>query len=331
MAVMDRTEATPANPRLPRQILFLLLPNVHLLDLAGAAQAFYEADALGSSYRLRHVGVRPEVASAQGLGIAGLESLPEVEADDVVIVPGTDSGRLDGLAPAVPVDWLRSAHDAGATVCSVCTGAFALGIAGLLDGRVCTTHWKIVTRLAREFPRARVLEDRLFVKDGAVYTSAGVASGIDLALSMIEDQDGPLVAGRVARELVVYLRRNGSRDQRSVFLEHRTHLHPGVHRVQDRLVAHPGENPSLEELAEVAGMSPRNLTRRFRELTGITLKEFSHRLKVEVARNLLSDPSLTVEAVAARCGFEDARQLRRLWRRHFDSSPTTWREQELSA
>lgn len=331
MAAMDRFECSSTSPKPGRRVVFVLLPNAHLLDLAGAAQAFYEADLLGGRYEVLFAGPEPAVTTAQGLRLADLAPLPEVGPGDVVAVPGTESGRLDGLGPAVPVGFLRAAEASGACVSSICTGAFALGHAGLLDGRQCTTHWKVVARLARDFPRARVLEDRLFVKDGPVYTSAGVASGIDLALSMIEDRDGPLVAARVARELVVYLRRNGARDQRSVFLEYRTHMHPGVHRVQDRLVSRPGETPALEELAEVAGMSPRNLTRRFRELTGVTLKEFSHRLKLEVARNLLCDPSLTVEAVAARCGFTDARQLRRLWRRHHHESPTAWRERELSA
>lgn len=314
----------------PRRVLFLVLPHVHVLDLAGAVQVFFEASGLGGSYGLRYVGAGDSVVTAQGLRLAALEPLPEVDPGDVVFVPGTDSRRLGDLADHVPVRWLRSARDAGATVCSVCTGAFALGIAGLLDGRECTTHWKVAERLAREVPAARVLGNRLFVKDGRVYTSAGVASGIDLALSMIEDAHGPLVAARVARELVVYVRRDGSRDQRSVFLAYRTHLHQGVHRVQDWLVAHPGENPGLAELAAIAEMSPRNLTRRFREHTGVTLKEFSHHLKVEVARNLLHDPKLTVEAVAARCGFADGRQLRRLWHRHFETSPGEWRQRELA-
>ena len=148
---------------------------------------------------------------------------------------------------------------------------------------------------------------------------------------MIEHDHGPIVAARVARELVVYLRRNGSRDQHSVFLDYRTHLNPGVHRVQDWLVAHPDRKPSLAELATIARMSDRNLTRRFRELTGISLKEFSHRLKVGVAEALLNEPSLTIDAVAVRCGFEDGRQLRRLWKRHHGTSPAAWREKQRSA
>lgn len=328
MAVTDLDPPIGQQPTSPIRVFFLLLPGVHLLDLSGAVQVFYEADQLGGSYEVRYVGASRRIRSAQGLELAAVEPLPEVRRSDIVVVPGTDSRTLDMLPAAVPVVWLRQAQAAGATVCSICTGAFALGFAGMLDGRECTTHWKVVERLARDAPRARVLADRLFVQDGPIFTSAGVASGIDLALSMIEQRDGPLVAARVARELVVYLRRDGSRGQASIYLEYRTHLHPGIHRAQDWLVDHPTANPSLDELAAVAGMSPRHLTRRFRELTGISAKEFSHRLKVEVARNLLGNPRLTVETVAARCGFDDPRQLRRLWRRHFGTSPASWRERQ---
>ena len=157
-------------------------------------------------------------------------------------------------------------------------------------------------------------------------TSAGEASGIDLALALLERDHGPLLVARVAREMVVYLRRAGEREQASVFLDHRTHLHPGVHRVQDYLVTTPERNPSIDELGRVAGMSPRNLTRVFRRETGITVKTFSHKVKLQVARDLFASPELTVEAVASRCGFKDARQLRRLWRETFGTNPTSWRE-----
>lgn len=312
-----------------RRVWFLVLPHVHLLDLGGPTQAFYEADRLGGRYEVRFVGVEGRVRSAQGLELAGLEALPKLGEGDLVVVPGTDSERLEETVRAAPQAWLSAAREVGATVASICTGAFVLGNSGLLDGRDCTTHWRVVDRLAREAPAARVLEDRLFVHDGSVHTSAGVASGIDLALSLVEQHHGPLVAARTARELVVYLRRQGDGGQHSVFLDHRTHLHPGVHRVQDWLVSHPGANPTLDELAKVACMSPRHLTRKFRQLTGVGLKEFSHALKVEVACNLLRNPNLTVEAVAGRCGFDDARQLRRLWRRHFQTSPAVWRESQL--
>jgi transcriptional regulator GlxA family with amidase domain len=308
----------------PRKLLFLVLPGVHVQDLAGPAQVFHEANPFGGRYDLRYCGLESEAVSAQGLAIARLESLAETHPDDLVVVPGIDSSTLGAISPRA-CDWLRRGHEVGTRIASVCSGAFALARAGLLDGRTCTTYWKIADRLAHEFPAARVVRNRLYVDDGAVVTSAVVTAGIDLALYLVERDHGPLVVARVAREMVVYIRRSGESPQKSVYLDYRTHLHPGIHRVQDRLVACVGENPSMRELAEVAGMSPRNLTRAFRQATGVTLSEFRTRLRMEVAESLLRSPDNTVEAVAADCGFKDPRQLRRIWIRTHGVSPSAWR------
>lgn len=251
--------------------------------------------------------------------LSRLEPLPDVDGEDLVIVPGMPYRST--LKPERAVTrWLRDAAHANAHVASVCTGSFLLGEAGLLDGRRCTTHWSRTEELQRRFTKAKVLTDRLFVSDG-VTTSAGIASGIDMALALIEQTEGPLVAAEVAREMVVYLRRDGAQEQRSVYLDYRTHLHPGVHRVQDWIIHHPSRRATLEELADVAGMSPRNLTRTFRQSTGISIKDFSTRVRLELAGTLLHDPGLTVEAVAQRCGFATARQLRRLWKEFFGGAP----------
>ena len=308
---------------------FLVLPHVHLLDLSGPVQAFYEANTLGGSYAVGFCSPTPRVTSAQGLTLADLAPPGAVEAGDRVIVAGIDSATLDRL-DQVPRDWLRAAESRGAQVASICSGAFALGEAGLLDGRQCTTHWKIAERLQQRYPSCRVVQNRLFVEDGGVMTSAGVASGIDLALALIEHDHGPLVAARVARELVIWVRRDGGRAQQSVYLDYRTHLHPGVHRVQDWLIAHPERKPKLDDLAEIAALSPRHLTRVFRQATGVTLKSFANRLKLEMASNLLHNPELTLEGIASQCGFEDPRQLRRLWKQAFGSSPSEWRQQQES-
>ena len=301
-----------------------MLPQVQILDLAGPLQAFHEANACGADYRVRCAGPSPQVPSDQGLWLSNLEPLPDPGADDLVLVPGvtlSTMGADAGLATA----WLRRAYAAGAQMASVCTGAFLLADAGLLDGRQCTTHWSRVDDLQRRAPGAEVLRNRLFVSDGRVTTSAGIASGIDMALWLVEARHGPMVAAATAREMVVYLRRDGAHGQRSVYLEYRTHLHPGVHRVQDWLVAHPAERATLAELGRLAAMSPRNLTRAFRQATGISVLEFRTRLRLELARSLLHDPGLTIAAVARDCGFESARQLRRLWRAAFGGSPSDGR------
>jgi transcriptional regulator GlxA family with amidase domain len=310
-------------PQLTRQVWVLLLPEVHLQDMAGPVQTFDEASRLGGGYRLSYCSAHRQVRSAQGLVLSELEPLPPVEAGAIVLVPGTSSSTLDRLD--VPIEWLRYAHAAGAGIASVCSGAFALARAGLLDGRRCTTHWKLVERLQRQYPKALVLDNRLFVEDQGVVSSAGVASGIDMALALVELDHGPLVVARVAREMVVYLRRSGEQEQRSVYLDHRTHLHPGVHRVQDFIVQHPERRPSLAQLARVAAMSPRNLTRVFVRATGITPKQFQSKVKLQVARDLIDDPQRSVEAISSSCGFDDARQLRRLWKQNFGMSISDFR------
>jgi transcriptional regulator GlxA family with amidase domain len=305
-----------------QRVIFVLLPDVEILDLAGPVQVFHEANRCGGDYRVLACATRPRLRTDQGLWLSDLEPLPDPEADDLVLVPGFRMASLDPVEPEV-LAWLRNAHDRGARLASICTGAFVLGRAGLLEGRQCTTHWSRVEDLQQRFPSARVLTNRLFVDDGPLTTSAGIASGIDMALSLVERRHGPLVAAAAAREMVVYLRRDGGHRQDSVYLDYRTHLHPGVHRVQDWLITHPGEPATLEALARIANMSPRNLTRAFRQATGISVQEFRTRLRLELARDLLHDPGLTVEAVATRCGFESPRQLRRLWKEAFGTPPSS--------
>jgi transcriptional regulator GlxA family with amidase domain len=307
-----------------RNVAVLVLPHVHLLDLSGPVQALFEANGFGADYRLSYCGSAVEATSAQGLVLGRLEPLPDPRSLDLVLVPGMDSRTLKDLG-AVPVAWLREAQALGIRVASICTGAFALGHAGLLDGRSCTTHWKVAAQLQKWHPASKVLNDRLFVRDGNVITSAGVASGIDMALSLILEDHGPLVVARVARELVVYLRRNGEQTQTSVFLEYRTHLDHGVHKVQDWLVSHPNERVTLDGLARIAAMSPRSLTRAFRRATGITVKSYTQKVKLEVAANMLRNPEESVEAVASHCGFMDARQLRRIWKEEYGVSPSQWK------
>ena len=302
----------------------LVLPHVHVLDLSGPVQALYEANEFGANYRLSYCAARREVESAQGLVLGRLVALPPPAEVDIVLVPGIASSRIDGLGDT-PSAWLRACHAKGALIASICSGAFVLARAGLLAGRSCTTHWKCVPQLRQAEPRARVLDDRLFVRDGQIMTSAGEASGIDMTLSLILGDHGPRLVASVAREMVVYLRRDGEQRQASIFLEHRTHLSPGIHRVQDWIAAHPHERATLAEFGRIAAMSPRNLTRAFRAATGITVKTYTQRVKLEIAAHLLQDPECRVEEVASRCGFMDARQLRRLWKQAHGTSPGRWK------
>jgi transcriptional regulator GlxA family with amidase domain len=315
----------PARQLAPQQVVFLLLPNVNLLDLAGPAQVFSTAASMGAPYDVVFCANQPGLASAHGLSLAQLPALPEVGDGAIVLVPGiglhTDAMRETWVDPTV-VRWLVEAYQAGAQLASVCTGAFVLGEAGLLDGRRCTTHWEAVPLLRSRYPRAKLEEGTLFVQDGRITTSAGIASGIDMALALVEREHGPLLTAQVARYLVVYLRRNGTHAQHSIYLDYRTHLHPGVHRAQDFLAASLSTPVSLTQLAAAAEMTVRSLSRAFKEATGLTPLQYHHRLRLELGATLLDNPDLSIEGIAQICGFEDARHFRRLWQRTFGSPPS---------
>jgi transcriptional regulator GlxA family with amidase domain len=196
-------------------------------------------------------------------------------------------------------------------VASVCAGADALGRAGLLDGRRCTTHHDVQDELARRYPKATVVRDVLYVADGRIVTSAGIASGIDLGLYLITTRHGPGAAARIAREMVVYARRNGDEPQVSAMLRYRSHLSDTVHRVQDLIDARFTERLPLACLAAASGVSQRTLTRLFGQATGMTPLRYQQLLRTERAEHLIGHGA-TVQAAARAAGFEDARMLRRL-------------------
>jgi transcriptional regulator GlxA family with amidase domain len=207
---------------------------------------------------------------------------------------------------------LHAHHTAGGAVASVCAGAEALGRAGLLDGRRCTTHHHLQDELAARHPRAIVVRDVLFTADDRVVTSAGIASGIDLALHLLAVRHGPALAAQVARDMVVYARRNGHEPQASAMLRHRSHLDDAVHRAQDLIDARFAEPLPLAYVAASVGVSERTLTRMFHRATGgLTPLRYQQTLRVERAEHLIGHGT-TVEAAAREVGFQDVRMLRRL-------------------
>jgi len=224
------------------RVVFLLAPGLHLLDLAGPAQVFSELAELGHACAVHYVADQREIKTAQGLAVRADTDWPELDADDLVFVPGWRSSGpgAGGRLSAESLRRLREHHAGGGTVASVCSGADALGRAGLLDGRRCTTHHDVQDELALRYPRATVIRDVLYVVDRRVVTSAGIASGIDLALHLVSVAHGPAAAARVAREMVVYARRNGDERQTSAMLRHRGHVNDAVHRAQDLIDARFG-------------------------------------------------------------------------------------------
>jgi transcriptional regulator GlxA family with amidase domain len=295
------------------RVVFLLVPQLHLLDLAGPAQVFSTAADYGLGYELSYVSEREDVPTAQGLPLRARTQWPRLAADDLIVVPGWRSPTLrdHGALTEGTLTRLREHHAAGGTVASVCAGADALGRAGLLDGRRCTTHHDVQDELARRYPRAAVVRDVLYVVDRRIVTSAGIASGIDLALHLVAARHGPSDAARVARQMVVYARRNGDERQASATLRHRAHVSDAVHRAQDLIDARFADRLALADLAASTGLSERTLTRRFTASTGLTPLRYQQELRVERAEHLIAHGA-THESAARAVGFQDARMLRRL-------------------
>jgi transcriptional regulator GlxA family with amidase domain len=314
-----------------KQVIFLLFPGIEILDFSGPLQTFVEAKNLGCGLTVQFCSWQREIRTSQNVFINRLRHFSQIvpQEGDLIIIPGlehcqyTDNGLAD--VPEEVFDWLRKAYGKRVQLCSVCTGAFVLAHAGLLAGKRCTTHWRRARELQQTYPDLHVETNRLFVYDRGIYTSAGIASGIDLSLALVEKNWGPQVTLKVSRELVVYMRRDGSHHQESIYLNYRDHINPVIHAIQDWLISHRGEAYTLESLAGQFGLSQRNLTRLFKQATGITIKQYATLVTLEHARNLLENPDNSVESTAIQCGFHDAKHLRRLWKKHFGITPSATR------
>ncbi|MCW2528865.1 MAG: AraC family transcriptional regulator [Pseudonocardiales bacterium] len=295
------------------RVVFVVVPGVHLLDLAGPAQVFSVAADFGLGYALHYVADSETVVTAQGLTIQAALDWPDLDIDDLIVVPGWRSPRLQGTGPldSAMVERIRDHHARGGTVASVCAGADVLGRAGLLDGRHCTTHHDLQDELSRRYPAAHVVPDVLYTVEDGVVTSAGIASGIDLALHLVATSHGAAAAAQVARQMVIFVRRNGDEPQASAMLRHRAHLDDPVHRAQDVIDRHFTTTLRLSQLAVAANVSERTLTRMFTHAIGMTPLRYQQTLRLERAEHLLGHGD-TLESAARAVGFEDARMLRRL-------------------
>jgi transcriptional regulator GlxA family with amidase domain len=237
------------------------------------------------------------------------------------LIDGSSAAPAEAAQEAKIVDWLRAAIRPGHRLITICSGALLAARAGLLDGYTCTTHYLSCAELSRLAPQAKVLENRLYVEDGERLTSAGITAGIDLMLHLVAQMIDHACALAVARYLVVYLRRSGSDPQLSPWLEGRNHIHPSVHRVQDAIAGDPVRAWPAQRLAQIAGTSPRHLSRLFHEHVGMHLADYRNRLRAALARELIGQTRLDIERVAERAGFSSTRQLRRVWQKLYASSP----------
>jgi transcriptional regulator GlxA family with amidase domain len=318
-------------------VFVVIPPRLLLLDIAGPMEVLRQANRVQSlvHFAVRYVGPARSLQTSIGITLAGIEPLPEelppcswvVLAGDVEQVllrgGGLGAGKTteDEAAERAIVRWLQAAVRPGHKLISICSGALIAARAGLLDGHSCTTHYLSCDELRTIAPRARILENRLYVEDGERYSSAGITAGIDLMLYLIHQAVGQSCAVAVARYLVVYLRRSGSDPQLSPWLEGRNHIHPAVHRVQDAIAADITKPWNLRALARLAGASGRHLSRLFHEHVGMGIPEYRNRLRVAFARELLRETRLDMERIAEQCGFSSTRQLRRAWERIHRTPP----------
>jgi transcriptional regulator GlxA family with amidase domain len=330
-------EAISLVPPVRREVpvIVVLPPRISLLDLGGPVEILRRANFEQSAifFDVRYVGATRSVSSSIGIDVCRVEPLPATLAKDAVVLVvgavdvGSEWGRptdyeADAQDEAAIVHWLQKTIRPTHTLVSVCSGALLFGRAGLLDDRRCTTHHIDCPRLSRLAPKAKVLEDRLFVHDDNIYTSAGATAGIDLMLYFVSQLVGPARTAAIARHLVVYLRRTGSDPQFSPWLEGRNHIHPAVHRVQDAIAQDPARRWTRTQLARVAGTSGRHLSRLFQQQVGMAIVDYCNRLRVAVARELLLQSQLDMENIAERSGFSSTRQFRRAWQRVYVGSPS---------
>ena len=314
-----------------KQIIFLLFPGLEILDFAGPLQTFVEARNHGCGLVVKQCSWESEIRASQDIHISRIRHFSKIKPEqiDIIFIPGLESRKYTEeeleKVPDQVFDWLKSAYQCGVQLCSICTGSFVLAHTGLLNGRKCTTHWSRTHDLQRMYPECQVKRDCLFIYDKGIYTSAGATSGIDLSLAIVEENWGPQITAKIARELVVYVRRDSTHQQTSIYLDYRDHLNPGIHNIQDWLLSNPGKKYTIESLADLFGLSQRNLTRLFKKSTGITINQYSTLVTLEHAKNLMKNPENTIDSTAIKCGFHDAKQLRRLWKKHFGTTPSHYR------
>lgn len=308
-------------------VAFLLVPDFQLLDLSGPAAVFQTAgrfaqNAAGPAYAVHVVSEQGgEVRSSCGIGVQTVRwsGTPA----DTLVVPGGEGARASVLTPAMRARLLAQ-RQAGRRLASVCTGALVLAGAGLLDGRRATTHWRHAAMLARDYPGVRVEPDRIHIRDGDTWTSAGITAGIDLALAMVEADLGVDLAATTAREMVVYHRRSGGQSQFSALQD----LAPDSERMRtvlEHIRANLGAALTVERLAEVACVSPRQFLRSFKADTGETPAKAVERIRAEAARACIEAGDDSIDSVARRVGFMDSERMRRAFLRVYGQPPQALR------
>jgi transcriptional regulator GlxA family with amidase domain len=312
----------------PRRVVILAFPGVQPLDVVGPAEVFSGADQLArGTYVIEVVAAQrePILTHSGGYRIVPAKATTDCRGSiDTLIVAG-GFGVQGALEDQSLIRWVRAVARRSRRVCSVCTGAFLLAEAGLLDGRRATTHWASCAELARRHPKVEVDPKPIFVRDGDVWTSAGVTAGIDLALALVEEDLGPGLSREIARWLVVFLQRPGGQAQFSSHLESSPASRPPLRELQAWIADNLDSDLRVEALAMRAAMSPRNFARAFRREIGLTPAAYVEALRVEAARHRLERGSDPVEVICLRTGFGTPETMRRAFARRVGVPPAQYR------
>jgi transcriptional regulator GlxA family with amidase domain len=313
-----------------RKIIFLIPPKVQLLDLTGPIHVFYEAIENNAPFELYYTSIYREnkkITSCAGLQFANLIPYDQIvlSSSDYIFVPGINFELLsdiDFLSDCTPFfKWLKEQCSKNVHICSICTGAFLLAHAGVLESKNCTTHWNRMEHFAERFPDIKLSRNKLFVVDKNIYSSAGVTAGIDMALHIIELELGVKSAIEVAKIMVIYFRRGEEDSQISAYLNYRNHMDNRVHEVQNYIMNNLESSSPNIDVADSVYMSVRNLTRLFKKTTGITLSAYRENLRIERASQLLAEKN-TLETVTKACGLKSIHHLRTLIKKHKGKLPS---------
>jgi transcriptional regulator GlxA family with amidase domain len=311
-------------------VVIVVFDDVTMLDVAGAGEVFAEANRFGADYELRFASVDGrDVTSSIGTRLGVTDAISSIESADTVLVAGSDHLPRRGIDPEL-VDAVKTVAGRTRRLASICTGSFILAQAGLLTGRRATTHWHDARLFARAFPDITVEPDAIFVRDGDVFTSAGISAGIDLALALVEMDHGSDLVREVARWLVVYLKRAGGQSQFSVLVEADPPPQSALRNVTDAIAADPAGTHDVKTLAARAALSTRQLTRLFQCELGTTPARYVEMVRIDAARAAL-DAGRTVTETARIAGFGSTESLRRVFVDHLGVSPKAYRERFRTA
>ena len=314
----------------PIACYFLVLPGFLPLDLAGPLQVMLSANNHRDIYKIHYISLSPDVTMKGGLMLQKIASLPaQLPSKSRLIIAGlsqTDHFLASDQGGEI-TQWLRGQHKNDFTLVTICSGALIAAKSGCLAYKKCTTHQDLIPRLQKVDETAQVLSNRLYVEDGNVWSSAGISSGVDMMLAMLQEDSDAQFAEKVARDMVVYMRRTGMDPQLSPWMAGRNHVHKRVHQVQDYITQHPQQALSLEQLAKHCHMSSRHLSRTFKDATGQSVQQYTAAIRIALAEKLLMQSDQSMDQIVDACGFNSVRNFRRAWGQKNTLSPSLYRKQ----